>query len=163
MDWLFDLIIDGREVRFYAGRGGDNPWPRADFRQVNVALVQSVSGTKTARSPSPCATRTILARRHRRRADCERARTPASPGRCSSGCGQEFRPHAVPAGRGEPLTYSINDFVLDATLLNSSEDVTRWGLSLKTTGLFILRSIPSITANIATETLTYTAHRPRGR
>lgn len=39
LDFLLESIIDGREIRFYAGH---ESWPRADFRLMNVATVAAV-------------------------------------------------------------------------------------------------------------------------
>lgn len=39
LDFLLDLIVDGREVRFYLG---DQSWPRSDFRLVQIALSEVV-------------------------------------------------------------------------------------------------------------------------
>jgi hypothetical protein len=66
----------------------------------------------------------------------------------------DFTPYLIDAAN---LVYKINDFALDASL-NSSEDVDvrDGGLSLKTTGLFSFDNT-SMSANIATETLSYTA------
>lgn len=39
LDFLLDVIVDGREIGFYIG---DESWPRSDFRLVNSASVLSV-------------------------------------------------------------------------------------------------------------------------
>jgi hypothetical protein len=63
------MIIDGREVRFYAGRGGDHPWPRADFRQVNAALVAVGEGPAKGEITIALRDKTICSTTRRRRRD----------------------------------------------------------------------------------------------
>lgn len=44
IDFLYDTILDGREVRFYMG---DFEWPRSDFRLIGKATVLNVTGSET--------------------------------------------------------------------------------------------------------------------
>lgn len=46
LDFLLDVIVDGREIAFYIG---DESWARSDFRMVNSASVLSVRADNDAR------------------------------------------------------------------------------------------------------------------
>lgn len=158
IDFMLDAIVDGREVRYYVGRGGDvNPWARADFRHVHTALVASVKGTES--------TITVTLRDKHYGLDggvvgapLGTGPNPDRPAPILFGCIKnfDFTPYLVDAAN---LVYKLNDFALDSSL-NSTEniDVRDGGLSLKAAGLFSFDS-GTMTANIGTETLTYVAHQ----
>jgi hypothetical protein len=156
MDWLFDLIMDGREVRLYAGRGGDNPWPRADFRLVNVATVVSVSSDETAT--------TITLRDKNYPLDRSVIGDPIASGPnagkpkpviAGSVYNVDLTPYLLDA---TALTYSIGTDPVTYPTLLSSISVYDVGISLRTDSFITSINSGTLTANAGTDTLTYAAH-----
>jgi hypothetical protein len=160
LDFMLDLIADGREVRFYSGRGGDHPWPRADFRQVNAALVVAVKGDTNEI--------TIALRAKNYALDDSvvgspiggSGPNPGTPAPVLLGCIKnfDFTPYCTDPTN---LVYKINDFALDTGVWDTDQiDVRDGGLSLTNggiVGLFLFDNT-SMSANVGTETLTRTSN-----
>jgi hypothetical protein len=158
-EFLLDHILDGREIRFYAGRGGDHPWPRADFRLVGVALVASVKAGEEA------LTITLLDKNYLLDDTVvgDAIATGPNAGKPKPillGAVKNFdlTPYLLDQST---LTYAINNFALSAATPSSYVAGLRdGGLDLFTGFLFEFGdfSFP-LTVNLATETLTYTGHQ----
>lgn len=150
MDFLLDLITDGREARFYLGA---RDWPRADFRLVFVAVVGTVRAdddrriTIDFRDKSHLLDDTIIGETIATGPNAGKPR-PIALGRVKN-----FDLSAYLLDSGD-LTYYINNFALDASALPAVRDN---GVSLEELDWFFMDS-GTTTANAGTDTITQPGH-----
>lgn len=151
LDFLLDVIMDGRDVRFYLG---DASWARADFRLVGVAAIASVSGDD--------ASVTLDLRDKNYLLDVSVIGDPMPSGP------NEGKPKPIVLGLVKNfdvgpylldeanLVYCINNFELEANAFSLRiSDVRDAGGSLDDGDLFNFTS-GSMTADAGTNTLTHT-------
>lgn len=154
MDFMLDLIADGREARFYLG---SPDWPRSDFRLAFVAVVHGVKAdndtrmTVDLRDKSYLLDDTIIGDTIASGPNAGKPR-PILHGRIKN---FDITPYLLDSAA---LTYYINNFALhSSTLLSYLEDVRDAGVSLRTNTLFSFSSA-NMTADAGTDTLTKVGH-----
>lgn len=147
VDFLLDLIIDGRECRLYLG---SPEWPRSDFRLVLVTLAEVASAADDA-------TLRVLLRDQRLLLDKAIAGAIVND--------ERRKPIVLTYGGGagysiEPVEKSaatLEYYVLDNYAGGTVQDVKDNGLSLSS-GLLWTGDNTAITANAGTDTITRVAH-----
>lgn len=153
VDFLLETIIDGREIRFYAGEQG---WARADFRLVNVAVVAAVKAPNTDELVIELADKNYLLDDTIIGDTMATGPNAGKPKPIVLGSVYNFdiTPYLFDSSA---LKYYINNFALDTNYDLVVQAVRDAGVSLNSGTLFTYTSV-TLTANAGTDTLTYAAH-----
>lgn len=154
LDFLLDLVIDGREARFYLG---DPSWSRADFRLI-------VSGVAEIASGKDDKTIEVRLRDHRLLLDKELAGSVVNDERrkplvyCSSNvrAAKSVEPVQTDAAN---LIYAVveNYTTDDGTVTPNVQALYDNGVDLNSGSIFTATEV-QLTVNAGTDTLTKTAH-----
>lgn len=150
VDFLLEMIIDGREIRFYVG---DQTWARADFRLVNVAVVAAVKASNDSELLLELRDKNYLL-------------DAAIIGDAMASGPNVGKPK--PVIFGDVYNFDLTPYLFDTTgptyyfnnyAMNSYavvNDVRDVGLTLAKSGLTMTSS--DTTANAATDTITHASH-----
>jgi hypothetical protein len=162
LDFLLDVIVDGRDISFFVGDGGDAaagiaPWARSDFRLVGMATIGAV------KSDDNQATIELRDRNFKLDVTLVGATIASGPNAgkpkpINVGYINNFdlTPYLLDA---TTLKYYLNDFPMAGTMIATTSgviDVRDSGASLgpAIVVLFGSGSLNTLTANAATDTLT---------
>lgn len=153
LDFLLDVIVDGRNVNFYVG---DKDWPRADFRFVNAAAIAVVKAGNDDTIALSLRDKNYLLDATMIGTAISSGPNAGKPKPILIGYVNNFdvTPYLIDAAA---LTYYINDFAMSSIFRMIGVDVRDSGVSLTTLSLFTFSS-GTMTADAATDTLTFTAH-----
>lgn len=148
LDFVLDLILDGREWRFYLG---DPSWPRADFRLVLVAIGEYAAGNNGAVTVKLRDQRLLLDKAIVGDLENERPK-PLVYGQC-------YQVPLVQKGNGSTLEFyavqNVAGYITPGTPVIG--DIYDKGTSLRS-GVLWAETNANLTANAATETMTRVAH-----
>jgi hypothetical protein len=160
LDFLLDVIIDGRDVSSYLGHVGDPelsdpPWARSDFRLTNVAAVESVSAPNDSTISISLKSKGYLLDDTIIGSPIPTGPNAGKPKPILLGIVKNFdiTPYMLDSAT---LTYYFNDFAVNSgTAFEAFSFVRDEGVSLVNIRLFLFSSA-TMTADAGTDTLTRT-------